>query len=436
MLEGSLDEAAARDLGLVEYKHELMRAVGALPPRQRAVLVLRYFEDLSESQTSELLGWSIGTVKSTASRALDRLRRDLPPASDVARRPEANFETNLTLHLEGEMERWSDGAMNNQLESDLREGFAGRAAQVPPDSSVRLRTLDFQPRTSRFSTRLTVGSLTGLAAATGAVVSVVILGGAPPAFAGWSADPSAATAPSTRASACEAQLTNGRIGGSAAGGRWTILDTDVRGPFTVMVFQNGESDATCFTGPSFTVVNAADTADGSGHASGSMSTSVKASGHGAGTARASTGASASMLNGTSTDGAAPSIPGMTVSHLLLAAAGGGTYTLVDGQLASGVTAVNLVRTDGSRVRATSGNGWFVAWWPTASGVSSAEVHSTSGPSTEAFTTLATASPPSPGSPGSPVPPGSGGASCGASGPAGTHSACSGTGNGLTTTSAP
>ena len=104
-LEASLDETAARDLGLVEYKHELMRAVGALPPRQRAVLVLRYFEDLSESQTSELLGWSIGTVKSTASRALDRLRRDLPSASDVVRRPEANLETNLTLHLEGEIER-------------------------------------------------------------------------------------------------------------------------------------------------------------------------------------------------------------------------------------------------------------------------------------------------------------------------------------------
>ena len=171
--------------------------------------------------------------------------------------------------------------MNNQLESDLREGFVGRAAQVPSDSGVRLRTLNFQPRTSRFSTRLTVGSLTGLAAATGAVVSVVILGGAQPAFAGWTADPSAASAPSTSASACEAQLANGRIGGSAAGGQWTVLDTDVRGPFTVMVFQNGESHATCFTGPSFTVVNAANTADGSGHASGSMSASVSASGHGA-----------------------------------------------------------------------------------------------------------------------------------------------------------
>jgi RNA polymerase sigma-70 factor (sigma-E family) len=103
-LEEGLDETAARDLGLVEYKHELMLAVGALPPRQRATLVLRYFEDLSESQTAELLGWSIGTVKSTTSRALDRLRQALPSAAAI-RRPDTSPERNLALHLEGEMDR-------------------------------------------------------------------------------------------------------------------------------------------------------------------------------------------------------------------------------------------------------------------------------------------------------------------------------------------
>jgi RNA polymerase sigma factor (sigma-70 family) len=48
-----------------------------LPPRQRAVLVLRYFEDLSESETAEALQCSIGTVKSSASRALARLQATL-----------------------------------------------------------------------------------------------------------------------------------------------------------------------------------------------------------------------------------------------------------------------------------------------------------------------------------------------------------------------
>ncbi|QXE35955.1 SigE family RNA polymerase sigma factor [Streptomyces sp. GMY02] len=63
--------------------HDAMwRAVMKLPDRQRAMVVLRYYEDLSEAQTAEVLGVSVGTVKSAVSRALGKLRED-PDLSPV-----------------------------------------------------------------------------------------------------------------------------------------------------------------------------------------------------------------------------------------------------------------------------------------------------------------------------------------------------------------
>jgi RNA polymerase sigma factor (sigma-70 family) len=52
----------------------LWQQVRSLPPRQRTALVLRYYEDLSEAETAELMGCSVGTVKSQVSTALDKLR--------------------------------------------------------------------------------------------------------------------------------------------------------------------------------------------------------------------------------------------------------------------------------------------------------------------------------------------------------------------------
>ncbi|MBO9523934.1 MAG: SigE family RNA polymerase sigma factor [Nocardioidaceae bacterium] len=57
-----------------ERDHALFAALRRLPPRQRAVVALRYYEDLSEAQTAAVLGCSVGTVKSQAHQAMARLR--------------------------------------------------------------------------------------------------------------------------------------------------------------------------------------------------------------------------------------------------------------------------------------------------------------------------------------------------------------------------
>lgn len=69
--------AAADDPAERQALHDAMwRAIMKLPARQRAMVVLRYYEDLSEVQTAEVLGVSVGTVKSAVSRALGKLRED------------------------------------------------------------------------------------------------------------------------------------------------------------------------------------------------------------------------------------------------------------------------------------------------------------------------------------------------------------------------
>jgi RNA polymerase sigma-70 factor (sigma-E family) len=63
----------------LDERDAMWRVLATLPARQRAVLVLRYYEDLSEADIADVLGCSRGTVKSQAAKALDRLRQSLTP---------------------------------------------------------------------------------------------------------------------------------------------------------------------------------------------------------------------------------------------------------------------------------------------------------------------------------------------------------------------
>lgn len=78
---GGLSQVSERDATLT-------RALAELPPRMRATLVLRFFEDLSEYQVAGMLGCSVGTVKSQTSRGLARLRDALEASSAGPEAPE------------------------------------------------------------------------------------------------------------------------------------------------------------------------------------------------------------------------------------------------------------------------------------------------------------------------------------------------------------
>jgi len=69
------DAGAARPEHELDERDAMWTALSALPARQRAVLVLRYYEDLSEADIADVLGCSRGTVKSQAAKGLSRLRQ-------------------------------------------------------------------------------------------------------------------------------------------------------------------------------------------------------------------------------------------------------------------------------------------------------------------------------------------------------------------------
>ncbi len=79
-----LPDRPAPERGYDGQREAVWAFVGSLPPRQRAVIVLRFYEQLTEPEIADLLGISLGTVKSQSSRALAALRTHLPDHPELS----------------------------------------------------------------------------------------------------------------------------------------------------------------------------------------------------------------------------------------------------------------------------------------------------------------------------------------------------------------
>jgi hypothetical protein len=233
--------------------------------------------------------------------------------------------------------------MNDLLEHDLREALADRAERTPPEAVARLRAVDYHPRSRRFPSRPVIGAFGLSGAAAAAAVAIVLGSSAAPAFAGWSARPTA-PAPGQLATADQ----------QCGTGDGTPVLTDTRGPYTASIYANG---STCVQGNGITI------------------------------------------NSSRSGGGPSTVPAGAIE---LGGAGeadsdGNSLTMVDGPIGSGVTGVSIARSDGSTVQATVQNGWYLAWWPGSEHAVTAAVATANGTSTQSFPSApnASGSPPCP-----------------------------------------
>ena len=122
----------------------------------------------------------------------------------------------------------------------------------------------------------------------------------------------------------------------------TPVLTDTRGPFTFVIYSGPHgATGTCISGPSFT-----------------------------------------SLSTRSGGAAGPPAGKIVASFEAHTAHGGDAYSFVEGHAGDGVTAATLILSDGSQVQTTIQNGWLVAWWPGSAAVTSAQVTTASGTTTQ------------------------------------------------------
>lgn len=278
--------------------------------------------------------------------------------------------------------------MKTALEEELISALRARAAALPAGASEKLRSVHYRPRPHRGAAPAALGA-TAVGAAAAGTALVVALGGAAPAYAGWSAAPTAASSsPSSQADqSCLGVLSSGQpTGGQLGSGPWQPVLTDVRGPFTVALYQNDSAYMGCFTSASFTQVTQVSSDRGTSNGV------LKVSGSGSGSGSPSQSLSTVTVSGTTSG----DLQNVVQSHLSTA---DGPYTLVDARVASGVTGVSLVLDNGQDVEATVADGWLLAWWPSDAAASSSQVTNASGTSSETLvsSTKGQPTPPAPGS---------------------------------------
>jgi RNA polymerase sigma-70 factor (sigma-E family) len=85
-----------------DHRDDLVRRLACLPEQQRKIVVLRYYADQSEASVAELLGISVGTVKSAASRGLAALRRD-GQTQNLDHTPDPNHTQKASSATEGSL---------------------------------------------------------------------------------------------------------------------------------------------------------------------------------------------------------------------------------------------------------------------------------------------------------------------------------------------
>jgi hypothetical protein len=213
-----------------------------------------------------------------------------------------------------------------------------------------------------FGTTGTTGT-TGVTGATGATGNTVVRG------------QTANAAPVARGvggSVASASLTV-RARGSAGGGPATSQQftglrpvlTDSRGPYTLVVFASPTAAALCVSGPDLISI------DGSGSDGSQFGFQAQQS---------TTSAGGPDMAGIT----ALSVAGVHNASVAtrVDSSNGQSFSVADGRLDADVTGVTLDLADGTKVRASTGSGWFVAWWPGTAKVDQVELTAASGVSTE------------------------------------------------------